>query len=70
MLLFQSNEIFLKALPVADQFADASPALVAVPAEITKGKPVSETSFVSPVLFVCFEKVPNQVTIQWQFLGL
>lgn len=64
MLLFQSNEVFLKAMPVADQFAGASPAPVAIPAEITRGKPVSEISFVNLVLFVCFEKIPNQVRIQ------
>lgn len=61
MLLFQSNEVFLKAVPVSDQFAGASPAPVA---ETTKGKPASEISFVNLVLFGCFEKIPNQVRIQ------
>lgn len=64
MLLFQSNEVFFKGMPVADQFAGASPAPVAIPAEITKGKPVSEISFINLDLLVCFQKIPNQVRIQ------
>lgn len=64
MLLFHINEVFLKAVLVAEQFAGASAAPVAIPAETTKGKPVSEISFVNLVLFGCFENIPNQVRIQ------
>lgn len=70
MLLLQSNNEFLKAMLPADQSGGTSPAPVAVPVEIKEGKPVSELSFVNLVLFVCFEKTPNQVRISsscWDF---
>lgn len=70
MLLLQSNKVFLKATLLADRFGGASPAPMAVPFEINKGKPVSELGFVNLVLFVFFEKAPNQVRISsscWDF---
>lgn len=70
MLLLQSNKVFLKATLLPERLGGASPAPEAVPVEINKGKPAFELSVVNLVLFVCFEKTPNQVRISsscWDF---